>query len=96
MIKNFGNQYHFLSFGKILDKDLIFIENNKNVKLLNTENNSVLDLYSHTSSVIAFDVAERENKYFRLISVDFNGVYKEWKNNSVTKTVNLWTTKNVP
>lgn len=55
-----------------------------------------MDLYSHTSSVIAFDVAERQNKYFRLISVDFNGVYKEWKNNSVTKTLNLWTTKNVP
>lgn len=55
-----------------------------------------MDLYSHSSSVIAFDVAERESKYFRLISVDFNGVYKEWKNGSVTKTVNLWSLKSVP
>lgn len=59
IIKNFGNQYHFLSFGRIIGKDLIFIENNKNVKLFNTENNSVLALYSHTSSIIAFDVADR-------------------------------------
>jgi hypothetical protein len=32
----------------------------------------------------------------RLISVDFNGVYKEWKNSSVIRTLNLWTVKNVP
>lgn len=95
-IKNFGNQYHFLSFGKILSQEIIFIENNKNIKLLNIENNSVMDLYSHSSSVIAFDVAEREDKYFRLVSVDFNGIYKEWKNNIVVKSVNLWSCKNVP
>ena len=35
-VKNFGNQYHFLSFGKLLGKDVVFIENNKNIKLLNT------------------------------------------------------------
>lgn len=40
------------------------------------ENNTIMDLYSHSSSIIAFDVAEREDKFFRLISVDFNGVYK--------------------
>lgn len=40
------------------------------------ENNTIMDLYSHSSSIIAFDVAEREEKFFRLISVDFNGVYK--------------------
>ena len=59
-IKNFGNQYHFLSFGKLLGNDVIFIENNKNVKLLNTENNTIMDLYQHNSSVIAFDVPDRE------------------------------------
>jgi hypothetical protein len=64
--------------------------------MINTENNTMMDLYSHTSSVIAFDVAEREEKYFRLISVDFNGVYNEWKNGNITKTINLWATKNVP
>lgn len=95
-IKNFGSQFHFLSFGKLIGKDVIFIENNKNVKLLNTENNTIMDLYSHSSSIIAFDVAEREEKYYRLTSVDFNGVYKEWKNGSVTRTYALWHTKNVP
>lgn len=60
-IKNFGNDYHFLSFGRIVRKDIIFVENNKNVKLFNMENNSVRDLYSHTSSIIAFDVIGREN-----------------------------------
>ena len=34
-IKNFGNDYHFLSFGRIVRKDIIFVENNKNVKLFN-------------------------------------------------------------
>lgn len=80
----------------MIGTDVIFIENNKNVKLLNTENNSILDLYSHSSSVIAFDVAEREDKFYRLVSVDFNGIYKEWKNGSVVKVAHLWNSTNVP
>lgn len=80
----------------MIGTDVIFIENNKNVKLLNTENNSILDLYSHSSSVIAFDVAEREDRFYRLVSVDFNGIYKEWKNGSVVKVAHLWNSTNVP
>lgn len=41
-------------------------------------------------------MADRDKKYFRLISVDFNGIYKEWKNNVVTETISLWETKNAP
>lgn len=81
MIHNFGNKYHFISFGRILGDDLIFIENNKNVKVLNLKNNTTIDLYSHTSSIIAFDIADRESKYYKIVSVDFNGFYKVWKNN---------------
>ena len=80
----------------MLGKDVIFIENNKNIKLLNTENNTTMDLYSHSSSVIAFDVAEREEKNYRLASVDFNGIYKEWKNGAVTRTHSLWSAASIP
>lgn len=75
-IYNFGNKFHFISFGRILGNDVIFIENNKNVKLLNLQNNTIMDLYEHSSSIIAFDIADREEKYYTLASVDFNGIYK--------------------
>lgn len=55
-----------------------------------------MDLYEHSSSIIAFDIADREEKYYTLASVDFNGIYKEWKNNAVVRTHSLWKAHNVP
>lgn len=72
------------------------MENNKNVKLYNMDNNSVRDLYSHTSSIIAFDVINREKESYGLASVDFNGIYQEWKNDNVVRKEQLWDCKNVP
>ena len=95
-INIFDKSYHFLSFGKLLGDDIIFIENNKNVKLFNLKNNSIMNLYSHSSSIIAFDVADRSSKYYRLVSVDFNGIFKEWKNGQVQKTHSLWKTNELP
>jgi hypothetical protein len=31
-VKNYGEKYHFLSFGRLIKNSLIFVENNKNVK----------------------------------------------------------------
>jgi hypothetical protein len=60
------------------------------------ENKTIMDLYSHNSSIIAFDVVNREGSKYGLASVDFNGIYKEWKNGNVIRTENLWNTKNIP
>jgi hypothetical protein len=42
-------------------KELIFVENNKNVKSYNLESKVQRDLYSHSSSIVAFSLVNRES-----------------------------------
>lgn len=54
-------------------------------------------LYSHKSSIIAFDIRNREDdKNFTIASVDFNGVYLEWRNGAVVNEISLWGQQDVP
>ena len=86
-IINFDKKYHFLSFGRLIKNTLIFVENNKNVRMYDMEKKIEKDcLYSHKSSIIAFDIRNREDdKNFIVASIDFNGVYMEWRNGAVVK-----------
>ena len=60
------------------------------------DNNSVRDLYSHTSSIIAFDIMGRKEEHYEIASVDFNGVFQHWRKDNIIMTKNLWGIKNVP
>jgi len=54
-------------------------------------------LYSHKASIVAFDIRDRDNAgSCTIASVDFNGVYIEWRNGAVLKTFGLWAQDNVP
>lgn len=95
-IKEFDKDYHFLSHGRIVGKELIFVENNKNIKSYHLESKVQRDLYHHNSSIVAFSVINRDSPDYEIISVDFNGFLKLWKTSSVIQTVPLWDLPQVP
>ena len=53
-------------------------------------------LYSHSSSIVAFNIENRKSTKYTIISVDFNGNFKEWKEGKVLKNFNLWKLEKVP
>lgn len=81
-IVDYEHKYHFLSHGRLVGDDLIFVENNKNVKKFSITKKTQSDLYSHSSSIVAFDVINREGTY-SIISCDFNGNFKEWRGDAL-------------
>jgi hypothetical protein len=95
-IKAYDKEFHFLSHGRIVGKELIFVENNKNVKSYHLESKVQRDLYSHNSSIVAFSLVNRSSPDYAIASVDFNGFFKLWKTTAVAMTVNLWDLPQVP
>lgn len=55
-IAEFPKSYEFLSHGRLYGNELIFVENNKNVKTFNMETRLETNLYQHSSSIIAFNI----------------------------------------
>jgi len=72
-IVEFLKNFEFISHGRLYRHELIFVENNKNVKSYDMVKKLLVDLYHHTSSIIAFDIQRRED-YYELVSVDYNAV----------------------
>ena len=54
------------------------------------------DLYSHNSSIIAFALVNRDTPDYSIISVDFNGFFKQWRTTAVVRHFNLWDLPEVP
>jgi hypothetical protein len=72
-IVEFLKNFEFISHGRLFHHELIFVENNKNVKSYDMVKKLLVDLYHHTSSIIAFDIQRRED-YYELYSVDYNAI----------------------
>ena len=89
-IKSFDKSYHFLSHGRLVGKELIFVENNKNVKCYHLESKTQKDLYSHNSSIVAFSISNRESVDYSIVSVDFNGIFSEWRTSALIHRFHLW------
>jgi len=85
-----------LSHGRLVGKELIFVENNKNVKSYHMESKVQRDLYSHNSSIIAFSIADRESPDYSIISVDFNGMFIHWRTSAVCHRGFLWDCNDIP
>jgi hypothetical protein len=65
------------------------VENNKNVKSYGMVKKLLVDLYSHTSSVIALDIQRREDHY-ELYSVDYNAILSIYNSRlAQTRTIRL-------
>jgi hypothetical protein len=95
-IKAFEKDYHFLSHGRLVGKELIFVENNKNVKCFHLESKVQRDLYSHNSSIVAFSIVNRDSPDYSIISVDFNGFFTQWRTAAVIQKFHLWDLAGIP
>ena len=95
-IKSFEKEYHFLSHGRLVGKELIFVQNNKNVKSYNLESKVQRDLYSHNSSIVAFSLVNRESPDYSIISVDYNGFFTQWRTTAIIQRFPLWDIPEVP
>ena len=95
-VKSYEKDYHFLSHGRLVGRELIFVENNKNVKSYHTESKVQRDLYSHNSSIVAFSLVNRESPDYSIISVDFNGFFTHWRTTAIIQKFHLWDLNEVP
>ena len=95
-IRAYDKEYHFLSHGRLVDRELIFVENNKNVKSYHMESKVQRDLYTHNSSIVALSIANRHQPDYSIISVDFNGIFTHWRTSAVVQRFCLWDLGEVP